>query len=311
MIARPSIPRLCGMMVAMRVLITGAGGMLGLDVASTLRERGHQVVAASRADLDITDADAVARATRSIDLVVNCAAWTAVDEAETNEPAAFSLNATAAQLLARAARAEGAAIAQISTDYVFDGSSTEPYPEDAALAPRSAYGRTKAAGEWAVRAENVRHWVIRTAWLYGAHGTCFPRTIARLAADRDSLDVVADQIGQPTWTGDVATALEALMRTDAPWGTYHATASGSASWYDFAAEVLAAAGSATDVRPTTTAAFPRPAPRPAWSVLGHQRWHDTGIAPIGDWRERWRHAAELVLGAAAPVTAPRPAQGDR
>jgi dTDP-4-dehydrorhamnose reductase len=280
-----------------RVIVTGARGMLGTDVVAVLVAAGHEVRGLTRAGLDVTDAAAVAAADLACDVVVNCTAHTAVDDAETAEADAFAVNAVAPQLLARAAGHVGAAIVHVSTDYVFDGAAVEPYDEDAPLAPRSAYGRTKAAGEWAVRAETDRHWVVRTAWLYGAHGSCFPTTIARLAADRDELSVVADQIGQPTWTRDVAERIEALISTRAPFGTYHATSSGQGSWFDLAERVVAAApdARATLVR-TTTEAFPRPAPRPAWSVLGHRRWHEVGIEPIGDWQQRWEAAAPSVLG---------------
>lgn len=282
----------------MRVLVTGAHGMLGTDVVATLAGRGHGVVALGRQDLDVTDADAVSRTVRDVDLLVNCTAWTAVNDAESKEPEAYLLNAVAPQLLARAAHDAGAAIAHVSTDYVFDGGADRPYDEDAPLAPRSAYGRTKAAGEWAVRAQNPRHWIVRTAWLYGAHGRSapFPRTIARLAGERDGLGVVEDQIGQPTWTLDVAGQLAALIDAEAPWGIYHATASGQASWYEFAVAVVEAAGARARVAPIGSEAFPRPAPRPAWSVLGHRRWEEAGIAPIPDWRERWEQAAPAVLG---------------
>jgi len=278
------------------VLVTGARGMLGRDVVDVLEDAGHAVRALGRDALDVTDPVAVGRAVRDVQAVVNCAAWTAVDDAETAERAAFAVNATGAQLLARAARAEGAPILHISTDYVFDGTAEVPYPEDAALAPRSAYGRTKAAGEWAVRAEHPEHWVLRTAWLYGAHGRCFPRTIASLAADRDELQVVADQVGQPTWTRDVARLVAAVLERRPPPGAYHATSSGQASWHDLATAVVAAAGSTARVLPTSSDAYPRPAPRPAWSVLGHERWHEVGIPPIGDWADRWREAAPVVLG---------------
>ena len=279
----------------MRALVAGAGGMLGTDVVTVLQQRGAEVRACGRHDLDVTDPVAVSEAVHDTDVVINCAAWTAVDDAETREADAFVLNAVAPQLLARAAKAAGAAVLHVSTDYVFDGRADQPYSEDAPLSPASAYGRTKAAGEWAVQKENPHHWVVRTAWLYGANGGCFPRTMARLAAERDELSVVEDQVGQPTWTVDVAAQLAALLEARAPWGIYHATASGQASWFEFASAVVSSAGASATVTPTTRDAFPRPAPRPSWSVLGHGRWRDAGIAPIPHWRERWDVAAETVL----------------
>lgn len=281
----------------MRWLVSGANGMLGQDLVPLLRERGHEVAAVDRGDLDITDAAAVAGAASGFDVVVNVAAYTAVDAAEEHEDAAFAVNAVGPQLLARAAREAGARIVQISTDYVFDGAATSPYAETAPLAPRSAYGRTKGAGEWAVRAENPDHLVVRTAWLYGAHGACFPKTIARVAAERGGLDVVDDQVGQPTWTVDLADLVERLVAAGAPAGTYHGTSGGQASWHGFARAVVAAAGLDPEiVRPTTSEAFVRPAPRPAYSVLGHTALEAAGVAPIGDWAERWSLAAPGVLG---------------
>jgi dTDP-4-dehydrorhamnose reductase len=280
----------------MRWIVTGAAGMLGTDLIARLTADGHEVRALGRAELDVTDADAVARQVREVDVVVNCAAWTAVDDAEAQEAAAFHLNAVAPQLLARAARAAQARVVQISTDYVFDGEAGEPYAEDAALAPRSAYGRTKAAGEWAVRAENPDHLVVRTAWLYGAHGGCFPKTMAQLAADRPELQVVSDQVGQPTWTADVADLVVRLVEAQAPAGTYHATSSGQVSWHGFTRAIVGALGKDPEmVRETTSDAFVRPAPRPSYSVLGHAALERAGIEPIGEWAERWRVAAPSVL----------------
>jgi dTDP-4-dehydrorhamnose reductase len=281
-----------------RWLVAGANGMLGQDVVTRLRDAGHEVTAADRHALDVTSEQSVIDGVPGHDVVVNCAAWTAVDDAEEREADAFTLNAVAPQLLARAAARSGARLVQISTDYVFDGHAQEPYAEDGAIAPRSAYGRTKAAGEWAVRASAPDHLVVRTAWLYGQHGPCFPRTIARAAAQRGGLDVVADQVGQPTWTADLADLVVRLVEAGAPSGTYHGTSSGSASWHGFAQAVVAAAGMDPEiVRPTTSEAFVRPAPRPSYSVLGHDALRAAGVEPIGDWAGRWEAAAPHVLGA--------------
>ena len=282
----------------MRWIVTGANGMLGQDLVRLLEGEGESVVALGRPDLDITSPEAVATAVQDVDIVVNCAAHTAVDLAETDEPAAFMINAAGPSYLAAAARRAGARMIQFSTDYVLAGMRpvSGAHPEDAPLAPASAYGRTKAAGEWAVRAEAPDHLIIRVAWLYGEHGGCFPKTIARAAGLRETLDVVEDQIGQPTWTVDVADLTLRLVRAQAPTGTYHGTSSGEASWYEFAREIVESAGfSADKVLPTTSEAFVRPAPRPSYSALSHQRLIDVGVHPIGPWRERWAAAAPAVL----------------
>lgn len=279
-------------------MVTGAKGMLGTDAVALLGDQGHEVVAVDLGDLELTDGDAVKSALADVDVVLNCAAWTAVDDAETQEDAALLVNATIPGVLAEAAAATDTRLVQISTDYVFDGDATSPYAEDAPASPRSAYGRTKEAGERAVRsALPDAHLVVRTAWLYGAHGNCFPRTIARVAADRGAVSVVDDQVGQPTWTRDVADLVLRLVEADAPAGTYHATSSGQTSWFGFAQRVVEAAGlDPAIVTPTDSASFVRPAPRPAYSVLGHGALERLGIAPIGDWAERWSLASVEVLG---------------
>jgi dTDP-4-dehydrorhamnose reductase len=281
----------------MRWLVTGATGMLGTDLVELLHSLGQDVTAASRSTLDVTDREAVTAAVEGHDVVVNTAAWTAVDDAEEHEPEAAAVNADAPRLLAVAAREHDARLVHLSTDYVFDGSATSPYAEDAPVSPASAYGRSKACGEQAVREELPDgHLLVRTAWLYGAHGTCFPATIARLARERGEVSVVTDQVGQPTWTRDVADVVVRLVHAEAPAGTYHATSSGQCSWFDFARSVVAADGvDPSAVRPTSSAAFVRPAPRPAYSVLGHAALHRIGVAPIGDWEQRWREAATGVL----------------
>ncbi len=281
----------------MRWLLTGALGMLGTDARILLEERGYRVSALGRSDLDITDEDAVAAAVADHDVVFNCAAWTAVDDAEDDEDAAFAVNAVGPRLLARATAGHGARLVQVSTDYVFSGSAASPYAESDPVQPVSAYGRSKAAGEKAVRdALPDAHLIVRGAWLYGAHGRCFPKTIARLARERGRAEVVDDQVGQPTWTRDVAELVVRLVEAAAPAGTYHATASGQTSWFEFAQEVVAAAGfDRSVVQPVTSDRFPRPAPRPSYSVLGHAALQELGVAPIGDWRQRWLVAADQVL----------------
>ena len=266
-----------------RWLVVGAGGMLGHDVLKALS--GRDATALDRASLDITDCGAVRAAVSRHSVVVNCAAWTAVDDAESQEAAAFGVNAVGAANLARACASEGAALVQMSTDYVFRGDATSPYAEDDPTAPRSAYGRTKLAGEWAVRAALPdRSWVVRTAWLYGAHGPNFVATMRRLMHERDTLDVVDDQQGQPTWTRDLAAQIIALVDAEAPAGIYHGTNAGSTTWSGLARRVFELSGTYPErVHATTTDRFPRPAPRPAWSVLGHDAWAAAGLAPMRSW----------------------------
>ena len=268
-----------------RWLVVGSSGMLGRDVVSALD--GRDVTALARPALDVTDASSVLAAVDGHDVVVNCAAWTAVDDAETHEPEAFAVNAVGAANLARACAATGAWLVHVSTDYVFAGDASSPYAEDAVIAPRSAYGRTKAAGEWAVRAELPdRSLVVRTAWLYGEHGPSFVRTMRALEAQRDTVEVVDDQRGQPTWTADLAARLVAAVDVGAEAGTYHGTASGDTTWFGLARRVFELSGADPErVRPTTTDRFPRPAPRPAYSVLGHDAWARTGLGPMRHWRD--------------------------
>jgi len=269
----------------MRWLITGAGGMLGQDLCTVLAEAGADgVLPATRAALDITDAAAVRAAVAGVDVVVNAAGWTDVDGAEAAEDAATAVNGHAVRVLAEAA---GARLFHISTDYVFDGTATAPYPEDAEPAPINAYGRGKLAGEEAVLANGG--YVVRTAWLYGVHGRNFVRTMLRLAGERESVDVVADQEGPPTWSyalaGQVVALAGAAAAGRAAPGAYHGTAAGQTSWYGLARAVFAEAGlDPARVRPTTSDRFPRPAPRPTYSVLGHERWSGTGVPALPHWR---------------------------
>jgi dTDP-4-dehydrorhamnose reductase len=283
-----------------RWMVTGAGGMLGRDVVAELAVRGARVTALTRADLDITDAAAVIDGVAGHDVVINTAAWTDVDGAEADEATATMINGGGTANVASACARSGARMLHLSTDYVFPGDGAAPYPEDAPLAPCNAYGRGKLAGENAVRKLLPgTGFVVRTAWLYGAHGRNFVTTMLRLAADREHVDVVDDQRGQPTWSGALAGQLvelgEAAVAGVAPAGAYHGTASGETTWYGLARAVFSEAGlDPRRVRPTTSDLFPRPARRPAYSVLGHQRWREAGITPMPDWREML-HTAMVAL----------------
>ncbi len=293
-----------------RWLVTGAGGMLGTDLLAELT--GVEVTATDRATLDITDPAAVAAAVPGHDVVVNCAAYTAVDAAETDEPGAFALNATGPAHLAAACAASGAWLLHVSTDYVLDGAPPDPLPELATPAPRSAYGRTKLAGEWAVRALLPhRSWVLRTAWLYGEHGPNFVSTMARLArAGEAPVTVVDDQVGQPTWSRDLARRIVAVVDAAAPAGVYHATAAGRVSWHALARVVFEAVGAdPARVLPITTAALGRPAARPAWSVLGHDGWAAAGLPPMRPWDEALDDALRTTTLAHPALTASQRGQG--
>jgi len=285
-------------MVVRRWAVVGAGGMLGREVVARLEAAGEPVTVLPRARLDVRDAAACRRALADHDVVVNAAAWTAVDAAETAEADAFAVNATAVAHLAAAATATGARLVQVSTDYVLGGApgTRTPLDEGTPLSPLSAYGRTKAAGEWAAAAHAPDALVVRTAWLYG-DGPCFPRTMARLLRERDRLTVVDDQEGQPTWARDVARVLVELVAAEAAPGVHHATSTGSTTWLGLARAVAEHLGADLGrVGPTTSAALALPAPRPAWSVLGHTALERAGVAPPGPWLERWREAAPEVLG---------------
>ena len=268
----------------MRYVILGGHGMLGHDLERALA--GRDVAVLGRGDVDITDASAVRDAVAGAGAVVNAAAYTRVDDAETDEEAARAVNAVGAGNAAAAAAAAGASYVQVSTDYVFGGTATEPYAEDEPLAPVGAYGRTKAEGETLVRAAHPTPYIVRTAWLYGAHGNNFPKTMLKLAENRATIDVVSDQVGQPTWSFDLARAIVRLLDADAPPGIYHGTNAGRATWFDLARETFQLAGLDADrIHPTDSQAFVRPAPRPAFSVLSHDAWSRIGLEAPRSWQD--------------------------
>jgi dTDP-4-dehydrorhamnose reductase len=267
----------------MRLLVTGAAGMLGRDVVAAAESAGHDVIALARRDLDIADTGAVQAAVAAArpDAVVNCAAWTDVDGAEEHEEDATAINGTGAGNLAAAAPF----LVHVSSDYVFDGTATAPYVEADPTGPRSAYGRSKLAGELAV-AEAGDHAIVRSSWLFGP-GKNFVATMLALAEDRDAVNVVADQIGCPTYTGDLAPALVQIAEQRLG-GVFHVAGGGQCSWQELAQATFDEAGTGTTANPVTTAEFPRPAPRPAWSVLRSTR-PDAPVLPY------WRHGLTSYL----------------
>ncbi|MBY8880063.1 dTDP-4-dehydrorhamnose reductase [Actinacidiphila acidipaludis] len=289
-----------------RWLVTGAGGMLGRDLVDVLGAvPGVSVTGLPRSGLDITDAAAAGEAVAGHDVVVNAASWTDVDGAESAEAEASRVNGEGPRLLAAACARHGAVLLQVSTDYVFPGDADRPYAEDAPTGPVNAYGRGKLAGELAVRRLlPERGFVVRTAWLYGAHGRNFVSTMLTLAGRRETLDVVDDQVGQPTWTRALAVRLaalgEAALTGDAPAGVYHGTASGQVTWYGLAQAVFALSGlDPLRVRPTTSDRYVRPAPRPSYSVLGHDGWERAGMKPMDGWHAELAAALPVMAAAAA------------
>lgn len=269
-------------------LVVGSWGQLGSELLAALADQ--DVVGIDRADVDITDPAAVDAAFAMIrpTIVVNAAAYTAVDAAETDPATALSINGTAVGHLARAAAAAGVAkLLHVSTDYVFRGTGSVPYAEDAEPDPASVYGQTKLIGERAVRSLLPDSgFVVRTAWLYGEHGNNFVKTMLRLERQRETLSVVDDQIGQPTAARDLARQILLLARSVAPAGIYHGTNTGQTSWFGLTREIFRLIGADPDrVRPTDTVSFPRPAPRPAYSVLGHDRWAAVGLPAMRPWQE--------------------------
>lgn len=266
----------------MKLLICGAGGMLGQDVVRAATLANHEVVALERSELDITDAAAVSEAVlrESPQAVVNCAAYTDVDRAEEEPNEALCVNADGAGNVAGAAAEVGAIVLYPSTDYVFDGTKDEPYVESDEPAPLSSYGRSKLAGELATREANPRHHVVRSSWLFGAGGRNFVETMLDLGREQDQVVVVRDQVGSPSWTVHLGDALVRLLDSTA-FGVHHMAADGECSWYEFAREIFARAGVDCQVMSCTAAELARPAPRPSYSLLRSER--DLTIA-LPDWR---------------------------
>jgi dTDP-4-dehydrorhamnose reductase len=269
-----------------KILVTGAGGQLGTQLLRRGEALGCDIVGFGSGELDITDRAAVEAVVRPGTVLLNCAAYTAVDAAETDESAATRVNVDGARTLAEATARAGARLVHVSTDYVFGGDATVPYEPDAPTGPRTAYGRTKLAGERAVLAADPTAVVVRTAWVYTGVGSDFVATMLRLQREREFVDVVSDQVGSPTFAGDLAAGLLELAGRDVRGGVLHATNAGEASWFDLARAVFGAVGAdPARVRPCGTADFPRPAPRPAYSVLSPAAWSAAGLTPLRPWRE--------------------------
>ena len=287
----------------MRVLVTGGNGQLGSALVDLLSARTADVVLGiDLPDIDITAPDSVREvfAQFAPDVVINCAAWTAVDAAEDHEADALKVNGDGPRVLAEACKAAGAWLVQISTDYVFAGDANTPYAENARPDPKTAYGRTKLAGEIAV--QDVlpgAHYLVRTAWLYGLQGNNFVKTMLELESVRDNVSVVDDQRGQPTYAGDLAEQILLLLDARPPAGTFHATNAGATTWFELTRAIFVNIGADPQrVLATDSASFVRPAPRPAYSVLGQDKWKSVGLTPMREWR------AALTAAFADGITAP-------
>ncbi|MGB1141221.1 MAG: dTDP-4-dehydrorhamnose reductase [Halioglobus sp.] len=281
--------------MARKIIVVGAGGQLGTELLSTA-PADVECIGLTRAELDLSDADAVSRCLEQSapEQVINAAAYTAVDKAETEPEAARAGNVEAPAKLARACAARGVRLLHVSTDFVFDGSASSPYPPDAEPSPLGEYGRTKLAGEQAVREALPDALVVRTAWVYSAHGNNFVKTMLRLMAERDELNVVADQVGTPTWAKGLARALWLAVDRPALAGTLHWTDAGACSWYDFAVAICEEGVAMDilpreiDIHPISTDQYPTPATRPAYSVLDKSAtWRELETQGI-HWRKQLR-----------------------
>jgi len=272
----------------MKVVVTGAQGQLGSDLISVLRNQS-EVIGLGRKECDITnEAQCIAVINQyKPDVVIHAAAYTAVDLAETEADQAFAVNSYGTRNVVLAAEAAHAKCCVISTDYVFDGTGVLPYSEYDQTNPQSTYGKSKLAGERLTETLSSKYFIVRTSWVYGKSGNNFVKTMLKLCSEKDRLKVVHDQIGSPTYTVDLAQFLAELVQTER-YGIYHASNSGSCSWYEFAKAIFEESGITVQVDPCTTEEFPRPAPRPRYSVMDHQSIRANGFTDLRPWREALR-----------------------
>jgi len=290
--------------VRLAVLVPGGSGQLGRDLVQAAPASATEVTAPSSAELDLTSTGSVVRAVSELaaraeesgaqPVVINAAAYTAVDAAETDEARAFAVNVDGPRVLAAACTSRRVPLIHVSTDYVFPGDADRPYEVDDELGPRNAYGRTKAAGEDAVLGSGASAWVVRTSWVYGKTGANFVETMRRLESERESVSVVDDQRGAPTWSLDLARGLwelaSAIGEGKGPAGrVLHCTGGGETTWFGFARAIFEEIGADPGrVKPCTTEEFPRPAVRPGYSLLSNASWREAGLTPLRDWRDALR-----------------------
>ncbi|OQO98543.1 dTDP-4-dehydrorhamnose reductase [Geobacillus sp. 44C] len=278
----------------MKVVVTGAKGQLGIDLVDLLSDRGYEVYGYGREELDITNFDQVQQVISEVkpDVVIHAAAYTKVDLAESEPDQAFAINAYGTRNVAVISEKVGAKLVYVSTDYVFDGTANAPYNEFAPTNPLSVYGKSKLAGEQFVRDLHSKFFIVRTSWVYGKHGNNFVKTMLKLAQERDELMVVHDQVGCPTYTVDLANCILELIQTE-KYGVYHVSNSGHCSWYEFAKAIFEEAGIKVKVNPCTTKDFPRPAPRPAYSVFEHMALRLNGFKEMPHWRESLKNFVKI------------------
>lgn len=269
----------------MRVLVTGANGQLGSDVVEMLKRHNHEVKGCGRTDLDIADQQQCEEVIGEFrpEAIIHCAAYTTVDAAEEDVDGAYRVNAAGTRNIATAAEKIGAKLVYISTDYVFDGQADRPYREYDNTSPQTVYGESKHAGELLTQSLSSKFFIVRTSWVYGQYGSNFVKTMLKLGAERDSVSVVHDQVGSPTYTVDLARFLLQLIQTE-KYGIYHASNAGQCSWYEFAQAIFETAGLQVKVLPVTTEQFPRPAKRPAYSVMDHTAIRANDLEDLPDWR---------------------------
>lgn len=268
----------------MKILITGAYGMLGSDLREILKN--HELIATGFKELDIANEEKVIEfiCKNSPEIVINAAAYTAVDDCETNYDDAYAVNAIGPRNLAIACNKIDIPLIHISTDYVFDGSKNTPLLEDDELGPQSAYGKTKLEGEKFIQENTEKYFILRTAWLYGVHGGNFVQTMLNLAKEHDKITVVNDQIGSPTFSYDLAKGISNLLNSE-KYGIYHLTNEGECSWYEFAKDIFELSKIDLKLIPVSTEEFPRPAPRPHYSVLSNEKWIKAGFPPMRNYKE--------------------------
>jgi len=277
----------------MKVVVTGAKGQLGMDVVCILADKGFDVYGFGREEFNITNIEQVKKVISEVkpDVVIHSAAYTKVDLAESEPDQAFLINAYGTRNVAVASEAVGAKLVYISTDYVFEGTANKPYHEYAQTNPLSIYGKSKLAGEKFVHDFHTKFFIVRTSWVYGKHGNNFVKTMLKLAQEREELMVVHDQIGCPTYTVDLANCILELIQTE-KYGIYHVSNSGQCSWYEFAKAIFEEAGVQIKVNPCKTQDFPRPAPRPMYSVFDHMALRLNGFEDLRHWKEGLKNFLE-------------------